>query len=245
MLVYAGFIVTLVGGACVVKPLAFLHVATRLQGGAILLAGFVVTAVSLLLPAGETRVGKVRSRLDEFAPAYQFSEYHAARIEASCPRTYQALKATTAGEIFLFRTLTWIRRGGRPNKESILNAPEQQPLLDVATRTSFLLLAEEPGREYVVGTVVAAPAGTRFKEMPTPDDYKKLGGPGFAKASMNFLLEDAGPGACTVTTETRVYATDAASRRRFAAYWRVIYPGSSLIRAMWLRAIKRRAEAPQ
>jgi hypothetical protein len=29
----------------------------------------------------------------------------------------------------------------------------------------------------------------------------------------------------------------------FGAYWRVIYPGSSLIRYMWLRAIKKRAEA--
>jgi len=26
-------------------------------------------------------------------------------------------------------------------------------------------------------------------------------------------------------------------------YWRVIYPGSALIRRMWLRAIKKRAEA--
>ena len=42
---------------------------------------------------------------------------------------------------------------------------------------------------------------------------------------------------------TRVYAADASARRRFAAYWRVIYPGSALIRQMWLRAIKRRAEA--
>ncbi len=61
---------------------------------------------------------------------------------------------------------------------------------------------------------------------------------------MNFLIEDAGLGACTVTTETRVYATDASTSRRFAGYWRVIYPGSALIRRMWLRAIKHRAESP-
>ncbi len=46
-----------------------------------------------------------------------------------------------------------------------------------------------------------------------------------------------------VTAETRVYATDASARRRFARYWRVIYPGSALIRRRWLRAMKRRAEA--
>ena len=58
---------------------------------------------------------------------------------------------------------------------------------------------------------------------------------------MNLRIEDAGPAACTLTTETRVYATDASTRRRFALYWRVIYPGSALIRRMWLRAIAHRA----
>ena len=75
------------------------------------------------------------------------------------------------------------------------------------------------------------------------EDFKAIREPGFAIAAMNFLIEDAGPGACTVTTETRVYAIDAPERRRFARYWRVIYPGSALIRRMWLRAVKRRAEA--
>lgn len=67
--------------------------------------------------------------------------------------------------------------------------------------------------------------------------------PGFALAAANFRVEDAGPGACTVSTETRIWATDASAERRFAHYWRVIYPGSALIRRMWLRAIRSRAEA--
>jgi len=36
---------------------------------------------------------------------------------------------------------------------------------------------------------------------------------------------------------------DPASRDVFAHYWKVIAPGSMLIRHMWLRAIKVRAEA--
>ena len=48
---------------------------------------------------------------------------------------------------------------------------------------------------------------------------------------MNFMIEETKPGLCTVTTETRVYATDSAARQRFAAYWRTIYPGSALIRS--------------
>jgi hypothetical protein len=61
---------------------------------------------------------------------------------------------------------------------------------------------------------------------------------------MNFLVEDAGDGFSSVTTETRVYTTDTFARRHFAAYWRIIYPGSALIRRMWLRAIAHRAENP-
>ena len=60
---------------------------------------------------------------------------------------------------------------------------------------------------------------------------------------MNFLVEDAGPGVCLVTTETRVYATDPSAAGTFARYWRLIYPGRALIRRMWLRAIKQRAES--
>ncbi len=67
---------------------------------------------------------------------------------------------------------------------------------------------------------------------------------GFEIAAMNFLVEDTGPRSCMVTTETRVYATDTSARHRFAPYWRVIYPGSALIRRTRLRAVKPRAEAP-
>lgn len=63
----------------------------------------------------------------------------------------------------------------------------------------------------------------------------------YAKAPMNFLVEEIEAGNCRVRTETRVFATDAAARRRFATYWRLIYPGSSVIRHMWLRAIRMRA----
>ena len=149
----------------------------------------------------------------------------------------------------MFRTLTWLRRFGRPGPESILNPPAQVPVLDVAAKTSFLILAEEPNREIVLGTLVVAPRGWRPTVKPTPDNFKALivttNNPGFATATMNFRIEDAEPTACTLTTETRVYATDESTRRRFALYWRVIYPGSALIRRMWLRAIAHRAEVNQ
>ena len=62
-------------------------------------------------------------------------------------------------------------------------------------------------------------------------------------AAMNFHIAPAGDGDSELTTETRVFAIDPQATLAFAAYWRVIYPGSALIRVMWLRAIRLRAEA--
>lgn len=42
--------------------------------------------------------------------------------------------------------------------------------------------------------------------------------------------------------ETTIAATDAEALRRFTPYWRVIFPGSAILRVTWLRAIKSRAE---
>ena len=117
-----------------------------------------------------------------------------------------------------------------------------QPILAMVLRTSFMKLAEEPNREIVLGTLVAAPQGAQMKKDPTPEDFKALQAPGFAPAAINFRLEDAANGETVLTTETRVYATDPSTRKKFGAYWRLIYPGSALIRVMWLRAIRHRAE---
>jgi hypothetical protein len=242
ILIYAGVLALLVGGLSILRPLTFLGIWSRVQGVMLLVGGVVVFLVGANLPARETRVETQATRLDEFVPTYQFGELHTIRIKAPRERVYAAIREVTAGEITLFCTLTWIRRFGRPGPESILNAPTDKPLLDVALRTSFMKLAEEPDREIVVGTLVAAPQGTRLKKEPTPDDFKALHAPGFALAAMNFRLEDATGGETVLTTETRVYATDASTRKKFGAYWRAIYPGSALIRVMWLRAIRHRAE---
>ena len=238
--VYAGGVLAVVGLLSLLRPFRLIGISTRRRGAIVAAVGAVLTVVGFILPAPQRRVATVATRLDEFVPVYQFDEVHTVHIEAPQDRVFDAVKAVTANEILLFRTLTWIRRFGRPGPESILNAPEKLPILDVATRTGFLLLAEVPSREILLGTVVIAPPGARVDRSPSA--FKALDAPGFAKAGMNFLIEPDGSGT-RLTTTTRVASTDADSTRKFARYWRVIYPGSALIRRMWLRAVKRRAEA--
>jgi hypothetical protein len=232
------------GAISVARPLKFPGIASRPYGLLMMLCGIAVFVIGVSLPAPEMRIAERTTILDDFVPAYQFAESHTIRIAAQRERVFAAIRDVTANEITLFRTLTWIRRFGRPGRENILNPPPHEPLLAVATRSGFMKLAEEPDHEIVLGTLVAAPPEWRPNKdkQPTPEDFKALHAPGFALAAINFRITDAAKGETVVTTETRIYATDASVRRKFAAYWRVIFPGSALIRVMWLRAIQRRAE---
>jgi hypothetical protein len=101
-------------------------------------------------------------------------------------------------------------------------------------------LVDEAPRELVIGTIVVRPPGARVRVRP--EIFERSMPPGFALAAMNFLITPDGAGGSRVSTETRVFATNDDARRRFAMYWRLIYPGSALIRRMWLRAIARRVE---
>jgi hypothetical protein len=153
--------------------------------------------------------------LDELVPRWQFSERHAIEVHATPARVYDAILNVTPREIRFFRALTAVRRLGRGGGESILNAPPDEPLIATATRTGFRVLGEDVPREIVIALDI------------TPQTL----------AAMNFRFE-----APRLSTETRVLTRTTRARLAFGLYWFAIRAGSGLIRLMWLRAIKRRAE---
>ena len=215
IVLYAGLIILVIG------LLALLSARRRLHGAFLVGAGMIVMIVVLVLPAHETRSATRESRLDELMPVWQFRELHATQVAASPERVFAAIRSVRADDIALFRTLTTIRCLGRCSGESILNPSRSTPILDVATRSGFRYLADDPPHELVVGTFVAP----------------------HTAATMNFLVTPDGRGGSNLSTETRVFATTEPMRRRFAVYWRIIHPGSDIIRRSWLRAIKEHAES--
>jgi hypothetical protein len=244
ILLYVFGVIGAVAVLALIRPISRVGLSTRRRAFLAWVAATAACVMSLMWPTHETRVVSPVSRLDDIVPVYQFSEVHEITIDASADLTYGAICAVTANEITLLRTLTWIRRFGRPGPESILNPPGDKPFCDVALKSGFFLLADEPPREMVLGSFVAAPKAARANPPSriTAGTFAGIHSPGFGIAIVNFLLQPIGPTRTRLTTETRVFATDARIRRLFAPYWRVIYPGSSIIRTMWLRAIKRRAE---
>lgn len=237
--VYTGLVCALAGLVLCARPSRRLLVPTRARAVAVAAAGTLVAAVGLVLPAAASRVARAETRLDAFAPVWQFRELHERRIAAPPARVFEAVRRVRADEILFFRALTWLRRGGRPLPSTILDAGGDEPLIDVALRGGFVRLAEDPHRELVVGTAILRPPD--WQGPLTPEVFETPRSPGWVLAAMNFLVRPDGGGGTIVSTETRVYASSSGARRRFAAYWRLIYPGSALIRRMWLRAIDRRA----
>jgi hypothetical protein len=209
-ILYCG-IATFFGGAVATLPRR-----TRPKGVWLIVAGLASTLIAIFWPAREEHVARVESHLDEIMPRWQFDEHHEIQINAPPEKIWAAIRNVTPREIRLYQTLTSIRRLGCDDGENILNAPDAKPILDVATRSGFRVLADDPPRELVFGTHVG------------PQTL----------AVMNFRLDGA-----RLTTETRVFAQTDKARRAFAVYWRAIRPGSGIIRVSWLEAIKRRAES--
>jgi len=239
VLEYLGLLGALTGIASLLNPFRFLGIRTRMKGLLVAGLGVLAFAAGVYLPVTETRVATARTRLDEFMPAYQFGEFHSIRISAPKDRVDVAIRTVTPDEIRFFHTLTWIRRFGRSSPPGILNAPGRRPILDTSTSGWFQVLSDEPGREIVVGN-----AGDGHKRWRlTAEEFKAFRPAPSIKIAMNFHIEEVDAAHCTLTTETRVYAAGSQALQGFAAYWRMIYPGSSLIRYEWLRAIRRRAEA--
>lgn len=181
--------------------------------------------------------------IDRFLPAYDRNEVHSIEIRAAPALVLDLLRRVTADEIRLLRVMLGLR--AFPGR--LLGRPDRSrgsgPVFEGMLRSGFVVLDEEPDRELVVGTI-----GRFWQPRPTHADvadgaaFLAFDAPGWAKAAMNFSVTDAGRGRTRLCTETRIKATDARARRRFGAYWLLVRPGSGLIRRMWLRAVKKRAE---
>ena len=176
--------------------------------------------------------------LDEFLPSYDVNEVHSVSTDAPPAAVMQAIHALTPQEVPLLVALMAVRSVPRllgRNRPSL-----RGPLLDGFERAGFAKLRERPD-EVVLGAVGRFWQPTGGLRPIEAAEFLDFDEPGFAKAVFDFRLERSGEGTL-VRTETRVATTDTHARRRFGLYWKVVHPGSALIRVAWLRAIRKRAE---
>ena len=188
------------------------------------------------------------SLLSHFLPTYDFNEVHRVTVHAPASRVFTAIKEVQLQELPVFRILFGLRAlPKRLGGDSVPHFDLREPLFRWACRSGFVLLAEVAEEELIFGAIGqpwrltgGAPPATVNAE-----EFVVFAKPEYVKIAANFRLESVwGSSSVGLSTETRIWSPDSATRARFAKYWRWVRPGSGLIRREWLRAIKRRAEWP-
>jgi hypothetical protein len=178
--------------------------------------------------------------IESFIPNPDAVETHKIEIAASQEAVYQALWTTDLGGSPIIKSLMALRSlPGIVSNPKRLRHLTRQITLQTIIEGGFGQLAEEPGREVVLGVVGQfwRPAGNI---LPFSEEmFRGPVQPGLARGVWNFAVQEVGKGRTVLSTETRVVCGDAASRLKFRAYWTVVRPFSGLIRVIMLRAVKK------
>jgi hypothetical protein len=178
--------------------------------------------------------------IDSFAPYPDVVETHRIEIAAPCEAVYQALWTADLGSSPFVKGLLALRSlPERIVHRGHKRRPNQKLTLETIIEAGFGRLAEEPGREIVLGV-----AGQFWRPLSNilpfnPEHFHGSAPTGLARAVWNFTVQETRAGHTLLSTETRVICGDPASRLKFRLYWLLIRPFSGLIRRLMLRAVQR------
>jgi hypothetical protein len=159
--------------------------------------------------------------LDEILPVYDFRESHVKEVDADAAAAVTAFLGAPAAPDRLTQTL--LRARGVRTSVTIE---------ELLARLRFEVLHRSP-TEIVVGA--AGKPWTRRGGIHALADAEA----GEVRVAVDVRATPRQAGGCVLSTETRIQATDAASRRAFGRYWRVVGPFSAFIRRRWLLAAAR------
>jgi hypothetical protein len=186
--------------------------------------------------------------LDQFLPEFEFNEVHSLTVNASPHQVFIAIRELTSAELspLIFGMLNLRNLPARLLGKETSEISEVSPFLDQLYQGGFIPLGELAGNEIVFGLIGQFWKLTGGKEpaIAGPEAFLAFDDPTCAKVAANLKVSPEGKnGLACCSTETRIHVFDPQTRRKFAFYWRLISLGSGWIRILWLRAIKRKAEA--
>jgi hypothetical protein len=211
-------------------------------------AGVAAGAYAASVGVAWRQYGRVRSPdadevdpwLDRFMPVYDVVERHHVRIAAPAAITLAAAAEQDLLRLPLVRAIFRARElvlGATPDTR-----PQPRGLLAQMRALGWGVLADDPGREIVVGSVTKPwEANPTFRALP-PGEFATFCDPGFVKIVWTLRADAIGESASVFRTETRARATDATARAHFRRYWAFASPGIGLIRWLLLVPLKHDAE---
>lgn len=229
----------MIGLVSVLLPLRFMGIMTRAAGAVIMLGGLVAVAVAMLWPVPSlTRVAQRQSLLDEVLPEYHFHERHEILVHAPPERIVAVWNKVTVGELGYAEQFMRIRRMAFGN----FRRPPSLKAQSLSQTGVPGILLRQDAHEIVSGMAGSPWSGHAAGLPKNAEEFGRFSASNAVKIVFNMRVEDAGNGWSRLSTETRVLALDNSARHKMTPYWRVIYPGSSVMRSWWLDAIRRRAE---
>ena len=186
------------------------------------------------------RAGEEDPLLDRFMPDYDVVERHKTVVTAPTEILYAAALDMDIMDSPLARAIFRAREvilGAEPDKGS-----RPRGILAQTRSLGWRDLAEEPGREIVMGAVTQPwQANVTFRGLD-PDAFVAFQEPDFVKIAWTLRADPLGANRSIFRTETRALATDAAARAKFRRYWAFVSPGIWLIRWSSLGPLRRDAE---
>lgn len=244
---WIGAILFVVGLVALIHPLNFLFIPNRTVAGAVLLCGLLVSVSSLFWPVQSQQSATSNAQLDRLMPAYSFNEFHDVKVKASIEETKEVFRVTGVNDIPMVHWLLKIR--GIADEETDLSdsASNNQAGTNTFSTPDFNFFVVAP-HEYISVMIlkpnmISGGKGTAAPpEISTLEQFVAFNEPGYVKVAIHFGMVSTGPHETLLSTETRVDGTTKTDSHRFAPYWRVIYPGSAIIRRVWLDTIQKKAE---
>jgi len=242
-MVYGGLVLAGFGLLNLIRPWQVVGIHSRPRALWFLAGGLFLVVSGLSWPPQTIRAEPVRQRLDRFLPVYSFWEHHEVRVAAPPELVMQAARQVSLADLPLARVLLRLRQGfGWADEYREEAVP--RPLLEICSDPAhgFLTLEATPPSEFVGGL-----AGRPWSSAPpppvhTPAQFLAFATPGHIRVAFNMRCQAVDAGHTLLSSDTRIQGNDEAANRTFARYWRLIYPGSALIRKVWLSAIATRAE---
>jgi hypothetical protein len=240
---YAGVVIGLAGLLCLIKPLWWLGIRSRKVAALVVPLAVVLALAGLYWPAGGVHVQARQSRLDDFMPDYHFYERHEVRVHATPDRVNIAMRQVTFDDLLVYHALMRVRSLAYARNVKTAALGQKRVLGTLPNPSKGSIRLHEDNREIVIGLAGRPWASGPRLRWESVEAFQAFDAPNSVKIVANFRVEDEGGGWSRVVTETRIRATDESARRTMGVYWRMIYPGSGMIRRALLNAIRARAES--